>query len=482
MPVITRRARRRRQRRTTLASFSGLAMIARSLSVLCFLTPGLLTGCMEDKQNLVNRGKPAETAKAEDTDKDNQDDEDSWFKKYFGEPRMPWEWFQAQPVPPPPPADSLILQGDNLVPAKPVKLGTAEAKLEGAKELYRRGDYEGASQICKHLADNTKNSVQVAEEARYYEAECYRREARYPKAGDTYIKMLTDFPSGACREQGAQHLFDIANFWLEDTREEMRENREKKEGKRWVVWPHFVNFDKSKPLLDEEGRAIETLEQVRYNDMVGPLADKALFLIGSVKFFNQDYKDADHYFSQLVEMHPNSPFAAEAVELGIISKHLSTGGADYDGRKVAEARILVHKALNNYKELAEKKNDFLTRQLVGITYQQAEKDYKVAEFYRRQGHPGSAYFYYEIVRRRYPGTRFADLATERMHELHDKLQKKGEKVPAPPPMTGPGPGGPADREVMPSPRPAQDEMAPMPRRVPAPAETAPSPRPYTGPQ
>ena len=48
----------------------------------------------------------------------------------------------------------------------------------------------------------------------------------------------------------------------------------------------FFNWDKTKPLLDEQGRAVEKLEQVRYNDMLGPYADKSLFLMGKVKFFN----------------------------------------------------------------------------------------------------------------------------------------------------------------------------------------------------
>ena len=40
-----------------------------------------------------------------------------------------------------------------------------------------------------------------------------------------------------------------------------------------------------------------------------------------------------------------------------------------------------------------------------------------AEFYRRTGHPGSAYFYYEIVRRRYPNTPYADEAIKQMQNL-----------------------------------------------------------------
>jgi outer membrane protein assembly factor BamD (BamD/ComL family) len=218
-------------------------------------------------------------------------------------------------------------------------------------------------------------------------------------------------------------MYEIANYWLDDTRKEMEEYKEQREGKRWVVWPEFVHFETTKPLLDEEGRALEKLEQVRYNDMTGPMADKTLFLAGSVKFYRKEYKEADFLYSQLVEMHPNSPYVQQALELAIISKQLSTGGAAYDGRKVAEARKLVDTALRSYPDFAHKKGEFLNRQLFSITMQQAEKDYQVAEFYRRTGHPCSAYFYYEIVRRRYPGTVYFNLAEHQIEQLRATLEK-----------------------------------------------------------
>jgi outer membrane protein assembly factor BamD (BamD/ComL family) len=373
-----------------------------------------------------------------------------------------WHWVTPPPAPPPP-ADSLILRGDRLESETAPAAGSSAATLAGAREMYRQGEFAKAEKIFHKIADNTKNSPSVAEEARYYEAECLRRQARYPKAADTYNKMLIDFPSGAYREQAVQHMFEIANYWLEDTRHDMEKSKELKEGKRWVVWPDLVHFEKTKPLVDEEGRALEKLEQVRYNDMTGPMADKALFLAGSVKFFREDYKEADHYYSQLVEMHPNSPFAQQALELGILSKQLSTGGPAYDGRKVAEARRLVDTALRNYPDLASKKADFLNRQLYSITLQQAAKDYECAEFYRRTNHPCSAYFCYEVVRRRYPGTKYCDLATQRMNELRAKLEKTAAEDSAKsssranrdtrpmvaPPNQGPGQGeiGPPARQM-----------------------------------
>jgi outer membrane protein assembly factor BamD (BamD/ComL family) len=161
------------------------------------------------------------------------------------------------------------------------------------------------------------------------------------------------------------------------------------------------------------------------------MADKALFLEGSVKFYRGDFKDADHCYSQLVEMHRNSPLAPQALELAIVSKQLATGGPDYDGRKLVEARKLIDVALRNYPDLIRDKSAFLNRQLASISFQQAAKDFNTAEFYRRTGHPCSAYFCYEIVRRRYPGTKYYDMATQRMTELREKVEKeKGKELAA----------------------------------------------------
>jgi outer membrane protein assembly factor BamD (BamD/ComL family) len=308
--------------------------------------------------------------------------------------------------------------------------GRGSTELAAARELYRQDNLAAAEKAFHKVAENTRNSPLVAEEARFYEAECLYRQDKLPKACDTYHKMLTDFPAGAFRDQAVRRVFDIANFWLEDTRTEMAEYREKREGQRTFVLPAvFHPIDKKKPFVDEEGRALQALEWVHLNDITGPLSDKSLFLAGGVKFYREDYKEADHYFTQLVERHKDSPLAPQAIELAIISKHMSTGGADYDGRKVAEARVLVDTALRNYPELAREKSGFLERQLASISLQQAQKDYQIAEFYRRTGHPGSAYFYYEIVRRRYPGTKVAELATERMHQIRQQVEETGGQPP-----------------------------------------------------
>jgi TolA-binding protein len=329
-----------------------------------------------------------------------------------------------------------------------------------AHDLFRQSDFAGAEKLFHGVADNTKNAPSIAEEARYYEAESLRCQSKFPKAVDVYHKQLIDFPSGAFREQAMKRMFDIANYWLDDTREVIREEHD---GKRWVVLPvGFVHFEKSKPLFDEQGRAMEALEQIEITDMTNPLAAEALFLSGTVKFYHRDYRGADEDFSQLVQFHPRSKYAPQAAELAIVAKHMSTGGSDYDGRKTDEARRMVYIVQADYPELAQKK-DFLARQLAGIDKQQAEKDLKTAEFYRRTGHKPSAYFYYDIVRLRYPDSPYAKKAAERMAEIEAEMRKKGK--PLPPTASA------VQAESAPMPRP----VGPMqPQTLP---ELAPSPRP-----
>lgn len=364
-----------------------------------------------------------------------------------------WDRVSLSSVAVEPPSDSFTLRADGLKPAAVATPGTYSGYLAGAQELFRQGRHGEAGRIFRFLADRERIPQNIAEEARFYQAECYRLEGHYPYAADTYVALLKQFPSTPYREQAVQHLYDIANFWLDDTRERMVEVREWREGKRWFVSPRFFSFENTKPFMDREGHALQKLEQVRLNDINGPLADKALFLCGSVMYFNENYREADYYFTQIHERHPNSPLAAQAIELAIVSKHMGTGGSDYDGRKAAEARKLIDSALTNYPELAEKR-EALERQRAFITLQQAEKDFKQADFYHRQGKLGPAYFYFELVQATYKGTPYAEKAAERSQQVQAEAARRGIPLagPAATPTAGPAPAATPGVEQAPAPR------------------------------
>ncbi len=352
----------------------------------------------------------------------------------------------------------------------------AATLLAAGRDAFRREEYEKAESYFARIADNDKNAAPAVQEAMYYQAESLRLMGHYPKAADLYASLLSKFPNSSYREQCVQHMFDIANYWLDDTREQMREDKERREGKRWVVWPRFFSLEKSKPFLDREGRAIETLEKVRLNDISGPLADESLFMCGVVKMYNEDYREAKHYFSQITQRHPESKRAPQALKLAIFCSHMSTGGSEYDGRPAAEARTLIKTALTSYPELSRDKatREWLENQQMSIDLQQAEKDFNMAEFYRRTGHPGSAYFYYELVQRRYKHTKYAKMAHERWEELRVELEKKQPGQVAPGQQQAAGGALGAERPQTPGPAANLPEPHELPATLPAPRE-APAP-------
>jgi outer membrane protein assembly factor BamD (BamD/ComL family) len=318
--------------------------------------------------------------------------------------------------------ETYVMQGDQMVPVPAPRPHSAEARMGIAREAFRVQDYGKAERVFHRVADNEKNPPKLVEEAKFYEAESLRLQEDYPKAADTYADLMNKFPRNPYREQALQRMYEIADEWLQDTRTEMREYEEKEQGKRWVVWPRFISFERKKPFFDREGRAIQLLDQVRYGEINGPLADKSMFVCGSIKFFNEDFREADDYFTQVAEKSKDREMAEKAMKLAIIAKHMSTGGSDYDGRKCAEARILVQRALNSPGLTPENKN-WLDGELMGISAQQAEKDLKMGEFYQRTGHPASAVFYYELVVRRYPNTEYAQKAATQRDELLAKIQR-----------------------------------------------------------
>lgn len=327
---------------------------------------------------------------------------------------------------PPPPAQAVYRAG-NWEQGNAPEPGTVTGDCASAKVLYERGENADAAKVFHWVAARAEKekNMDVLEEALFYEAECLYRDNYYPKARDTYAKLLKQFPTSKYRSEAVQRQFEIAEKWLEDTRVEMAEAEEVKQGKRWFVVPAVFHVDREKPFFDQEGYATKTFEAVYAQDPGGPLGAHALYRAGGINFFRERYDLADLYYSLLVEQYPRSPLAPAAMELAIQSKINLVGGPDYDGRKLTEARQLVDSAMRSFPELREKEG-FLNRTLYSINETQAAKDFNNAEFYRKIKHPGAAYFCYEVVRRRYAGTPWADKALARMQEIRGEVEGQGK--------------------------------------------------------
>jgi RNA polymerase sigma factor (sigma-70 family) len=139
-----------------------------------------------------------------------------------------------------------------------------------------------------------------------------------------------------------------------------------------------------------------------------PEGDLLLFLDASTHFFREEYGPAARVFNRLLERHPDSRLGPDAAAMAVLARRAGQVSAADARRLVAEGRARIATALGAPTRRAEPPGD---------AARDAERDFRVAEFYRRTGHPGSACFYYELVSRRYPRSPFAARAAGRLREL-----------------------------------------------------------------
>jgi TolA-binding protein len=299
----------------------------------------------------------------------------------------------------------------------------ADNKLAEADQLFAAEKYAEAQALFAELAENTYNSSTVMEKSRFMEGECLRLRNKLPAAVSAYNRLLKDFTVGTYTEQSARKMADIAKRWLEEAIADIEKSEA---SKQWVSLPKLPNaFDTTRPFIDGEGELVKTLENIATNAPHSSVADWALFWAGYLHYARRRFDESDHLFSQLAEFHKDSPYRAEALKYAIISKNNSTGGAVYDGTKSAEALQLANHVEATDPEYRNDKTkaDFLLKQKMAIRYLQAEKDYEMGEYYLRTNRPGSAFFYYDMVTRRYAGSPFAKKAEVRLREV-EELRKK----------------------------------------------------------
>ena len=179
--------------------------------------------------------------------------------------------------------------------------------------------------------------------------ECQFATKRYAKAQDSYGKLLKKYPSPRNLDTVTKRLFTIAQNWLEFPQvvnsdevqtvsledpkatppPEPPHPRSKDPSRLVPIFPNV--WDKTRPVFDTDGRALEALRAIWLNDPTGPLADDAIMLTASHHLRKGNYLEADRNYSILREQYPKSPHLENAFVLGSHVKLMSYQGPLYEG-------------------------------------------------------------------------------------------------------------------------------------------------------
>jgi outer membrane protein assembly factor BamD (BamD/ComL family) len=277
----------------------------------------------------------------------------------------------------------------------------ARSLLEQAEARYRARDFAAAGALYQKAAARAADSP-LEEDTLFMLAECQFFCDAYPRATDTYTKLLKKFPGTRRLDDAIARLFAIAQYWQDYDLAKPR----------WPIAPNLG--DKTRRPFDTLGHALKIYETIRLTDPTGPRADDTLMATAAAYFTRGRYQDADYYFDLLRREYPKSEFQFEAHLLGLQCKLRKYQGPEYDGRPLEEAEKLARQLLVQFPDKVDKERERIGAMRAEVAAQAALRDWKMAEYYANCGHYTAARLYYRRLVDEQPETTLARRAQQRL--------------------------------------------------------------------
>lgn len=285
---------------------------------------------------------------------------------------------------------------------------------EGAQTIARDGDNEGQEQsqfaraatLFDRAAEAEPESA-LAQDARFMQAECLFFTDRLPAAADVYQKLQKDFPRNRHSDRIAARLFEITQYWIDTDKARPRS------------WWSLNLFDPTRPRLDTQGHAIRILDQIRYDDPTGRLADDATMAAAAEYIRQGDYEMADEFLTDLRDTFPDSDHFFLAHLLGIRAKLETYGGPRYSGLMLEEAEKLITQTRQRFPQKMQDQEiaDMIARAAAEVAYRRAEHLFQRAQYREKRSEIRAAAKYYQHILDDYPDTPLADKSRERLEAI-----------------------------------------------------------------
>src|SRR3954447_3671513 len=304
------------------------------------------------------------------------------------------------------PPSALVLGSNGYKPPEPPKNPEADAEFEKAERLFQQGKLEEAERAFAKLGKDRKGTP-WGEKGLYYVAESQYQRGKLVDAHTSYEKLVAEYPGTEFLDKLVTREYSIAQTWLA---------LEDPKAKPEQPLPWYARFTGQRPLLDTRGTALQALEHVRHHDPGGQLADDAVLRIADEHMSRGDYESAALYYDQLATDHPKSPFLQRAQLAAIDARMKGYLGPEYDGSGLEEAREKIKQTMASFPDRPAG-NENLYHTLDLINDQEAERTFKIADYYQRTGKVISAEFYFGKIRQRWPKSPWANESKTRLAQL-----------------------------------------------------------------
>lgn len=292
-------------------------------------------------------------------------------------------------------AKELYQQGDRLFrEAKSQSREEAQKKYSESAKLFRR-----ASQAAPKTA--------LDQDALFMQGESLFFADRLPEAAEAYQKLQKEHPRNRHLDRVAARLFSISRYWIDVAKTD--------KGK----WFTLNLTDAKRPRLDVDGHAIRVLDQIRFDDPTGRLADDATMAAAAEYIRQEKFEEADEFLTDLRETFTDSEHLFHAHLLGIKCKLESYAGPAYSGLVLNEAEKLVKQTRQRFPDkLSEKKyGDMVANAGAEIARYRADRLAFRAKYRENRKEYAAAEVYYNEILEKFPNTPHADQSRKRLTEI-----------------------------------------------------------------
>lgn len=336
-------------------------------------------------------------------------------------------------------------------------------EFDAAQRLYDAGEYRAAENAFKALAKQRKRAGKdwmaslkdslsldkkpangafgsygdpIEEDALFMVAESQFAQKKYSWAQDSYGVLLEKYPSTRRLDNVTRRLFFIAQTWLGVPPATPKSNDVQlvdhaNDGNpvpaidnlsgpsSWPIVPNII--DRTRPVFDTHGRAIQALESIWRHDATGPLADDALMLQATYYQRKGDYVEAARLYKLVREQYPDSTHFQNAFLLGSHVTLASYAGADYESGPLTESRRLKETSRQLFTNLTDEQKQRLDAEIKAIEQAEAERAWATVQFYVQKQQPASVALYCNQLLHKHPNSRYAKPAWETLQSIRPKL-------------------------------------------------------------
>ena len=283
----------------------------------------------------------------------------------------------------------------------------AKATMEEGKALFTAKKYKEAGAKFATAADRWPDSP-LEEDALFLEGESEFFSDQYPKAHDTFGGLLKKYSNTRHLDTVMRREFAIGIFWEQQYTAKPT----------WPVTPNVT--EKSRPMFDTFGYAVQAYERIRMYDPQGPLAAASLMALGNAYFLRGQWGDAAENYGLLCKEYPNSEHQLNAHLFGLQANMRRYQGTAYDETPLKDSGKLADATLSQFGDKLGSERERVLRARAQIREEKANRDFTRAEYYEGRHCYGAARLYYKSVVDEFPGTDYAKKSQSQLDKIRDK--------------------------------------------------------------